>query len=273
MQVYTKEDLKKQLEEMGVSGRDAVMIHSSMKALGNVEGGADTVVDAFMEYFAEGLLMVPTHTWAQMSTEHCVFDPQTEPACVGIIPNIFRNREGVVRSLHPTHSIAAYGPKAAEYIKGEENATTPCPPGGCWDRLREVNAKILLVGVTHIRNTFIHAVEEVFDVPERFTAEPTAFQIKMSDGSLKTVKMFRHYNRVLEHISESFDKMQEGYYRTGAAKKVHLGDAECILCDANRLFEVTGAILKREINCFIDKEEIPEIWYEDYILEPIKLER
>lgn len=267
MRAYTKEDLKQQLAEMGLKNTEAVMVHSSMKSLGNVEGGADTVVDAFMEFFSEGLFMTPTHTWAQMSAEYCVFDPKAEPACVGIIPNIFRTREGVVRSLHPTHSIAAYGPNAAEYIKGEENVTTPCQPGGCWDRLREVNAKILLVGVTHIRNTFIHAVEEVFDVPERLTAEPTVFQIKMPDGSLKEVAMYRHYNRILEHISESFDKMEAGYYRTGAAKKVRLGDAECILCDANRLFEVTGAILKQEMNCFIDREVIPEAWYADYMSE------
>ena len=61
--------------------------------------------------------------------------------------------------------------------------------------------------------------------------------------------------------------MKDGYYKTGAAEKVRLGDAECILCDANRLFEVTGIILKREPNCFIDREEIPEEWYVELISE------
>ena len=67
--------------------------------------------------------------------------------------------------------------------------------------------------------------EEIFDVPERLTAEPTVFYIKMPDGSLKEVAMHRHYNRILPHISESYDKMEVGYYKTGAAKKVRLGDA------------------------------------------------
>lgn len=266
METYTKEDLKMHLAEMGLSGTESIMVHSSMKSIGPVEGGADTVVDAFMEYFEKGLLMTPTHTWKQMSAEYHVFDPAKEPACVGIIPNIFMKREGVVRSLHPTHSIAAYGKNAAKYIKGEEYAKSPCLKGGCWERLRKVNAKILLVGVTHIRNTFIHAVEEVYEVPERLTAEPTRFQIVMPDGSLKEVNVHRHYNRMTDHISETFDKMEEGYYKTGAAKKVRLGDAECILCDANRLFEVTGAILEHEPNCFIDRETIPSEWYEDYLI-------
>ena len=80
-----------------------------------------------------------------MSKEYFVYDPNTEEGCVGIIPNVFSKREGVVRSLHPTHSMAVWGKDAAEYIKGEENCTTPCPPGGCWDRLRDINAKILLL--------------------------------------------------------------------------------------------------------------------------------
>ena len=66
---YTKEDLKSCLQRLGLTGNEAIMVHSSMKAIGEVEGGADTVVDALMEYFAEGLLMTPTHTWAQMSRE------------------------------------------------------------------------------------------------------------------------------------------------------------------------------------------------------------
>ena len=261
MYSYDKEQLKKDLQNMGLKPTDALMVHSSMKSIGAVNGGADVVVDAFMEYLSEGLLMMPTHTWKQMSEEYNVFDPKTEPGCVGIIPNIFKDREGVVRSLHPTHSIAAYGKNAVEYIKGEEELTTPCAPGGCWDRLRAVNAKILLVGVTHARNTFIHAVEEVFDVPERFTERPVDFKVKMPDGTLKDVSMYRHYNVHTAHISESFDKMLEGYEATGVAKKVRLGDAECILCDAVRMFEVTGRILKHHKNCFIECESIPKDWY------------
>lgn len=260
--MYTKKDLIVNLKEMGLKASDYVMMHSSMKSVGNVEGGADTVVDALMEYFSEGLLMMPTHTWAQMSSSYSVFDPEHEPGCVGIIPNIFMKREGVIRSLHPTHSIAAYGKMASEYVKGEENCTTPCTPGGCWDRLRKINAKLLLVGVNHIKNTFIHSVEEVFDVPERFTDKPVDFQIKMPDGSLKNVKMYRHFNPNTAHISESYQKLEEAFEVTGASKKYRFGDAEVIVCDASKTFEVTGRILQKEKNCLIDRDIIPREWWE-----------
>ena len=262
---YTKEVLKQHLSDMGLTGAETIMIHSSMKSIGEVEGGVDTVVDTLMEFFVDGLLLTPTHTWNQMSEIYNTFDPKTEPACVGIIPNTFMKKDGVVRSLHPTHSIAAFGKRAEEYIKGEENAATPCPPGGCWDRLREEDAKILLLGVTHIRNTYIHSIEEVYDVPERLTVEPTVFQIKMPDGSMKSAVMYRHYNEVTEKrgevISDNFDKMKAGYFNAGAAKSVRFGDAQCILCDAKKIFEVTGKILEKDINCFIERESIPSEWY------------
>lgn len=261
--MHTKESLKNDLKNMGLEPWDVVMIHSSMKAIGEVEGRADTVVDALMEYFAEGLLMTPTHTWAQMSETYSLFDPETEPACVGIIPNLFRKRDGVVRSLHPTHSIAAYGPNAEEYIAGEENCTTPGMPGGCWSRLKDVRARILLVGCTHTRNTYIHSVEESFDVPERLTEEPVHFQIRMPDGHIKETAVYRHFNKVSPHISENYDKLAQAFYETGAAKRAKFGDADCILCDAGKIYEVTGKILQREINCLIDREVIPAEWWRE----------
>ena len=262
--MYTKEDLKQYLKNMGLTGSESIMVHSSMKSIGEVEGGADTVVDAFMEFFSKGLFMTPTHTWAQMSSVYATFDPETEPACVGIIPNIFRTRKGVVRSLHPTHSIAAYGKEAEEYIKGEENATTPCPPGGCWDRLRKVDAKILLLGVTHARNTYIHSVDEVLGIKDRLTDAPTLMHIVMPDGSLKDVEMFRHYNRTLGHgnFSELFDKMMQAFYDSGAAKSVKFGDADCILCDAKKIFEICQKLFSIEENCVIEREEIPKEWWQ-----------
>ena len=101
----------------------------------------------------------------------------------------------------------------------------------------------------------------MYDVPERFTEKPVGFEIKMPDGTLKPANVYRHYNRFAPHISEHFDKMLEGYEVTGAARKVRFGDAECILCDANALVDVTEKVLKHQINCFIECEEIPKEWY------------
>ena len=126
--MYTKEDLKRQLETMGLTGKETILIHSSMKAIGEVEDGADTVLDAWMEYFADGLLLLPTHTWANVNAECPVYDYRSTPSCVGLLTNLFRLRKGVVRSLHPTHSLAGFGKGAVEYLAGEDENNTPCTP-------------------------------------------------------------------------------------------------------------------------------------------------
>ena len=45
---YTKLDLLQDLADMGLTGQEPILIHSSMKAIGEVEGGADIVLDAWM---------------------------------------------------------------------------------------------------------------------------------------------------------------------------------------------------------------------------------
>lgn len=261
---YTKETLIANLKEMSLKPTDTILMHSSMKAIGDVEGGADTVLDALMEYFSEGLLLLPTHTWAQMGDDYRVFDPKKEDSCVGILPNLFYKRTGVLRSLHPTHSMAAYGKGAEEYLAGEIDCNTPCTPGGCYDRLREAHGKILLVGVTHARNTFIHGVEEVLNVPNRLTDHPVEFYTRMPDGSDRKIYMRRHYNAVQPYISEDFVKLTQAFYDTGAAKQVRLGDAACILCDAQGVFEVTRHVLAPDPECLITSPEIPASRWADF---------
>lgn len=260
--MYTKQDLLNAIKEMGLQSTDTVLIHSSMKSIGTVEGGADTVLDVFMEYLSDGLLILPTHTWANMSETHHVYDPDQEPSCVGLLTNLFRKREGVHRSLHPTHSLAAFGKDSIEFLKGEDDITTPCSPTGCYNRLRERNAKILLLGVNHSRNTYLHCVEEILQVPERLTISPVQFQIVMPDGSHKTSNMYRHYNAHTAHISQSYTKLEQAFYDKQAAKRVQFGDATCILCDANQLFQVTKQVLSHQINCLIELDQIPPEWWQ-----------
>lgn len=259
--MYTKNDLLLHLKEAGLTGRETILIHSSMKSIGPVEGGADTVLDAWMEFFAGGLLLLPTHTWANVDRGEVDFDPATSQACIGILPNLFFRRPGVVRSLHPTHSMAGYGADAAEYLKGEEFTCSPCAPGGCYDRLRARGGKILLVGVTHARNTFIHCVEELLAVPRRLTDKPVRTTVLQPDGTRRVVWMRRHHNDQQPLISEDFIKLDRALEECGATRVVSFGDARCILCDAQRTFEVIRYILAPDPECIITKPEIlPEQW-------------
>ena len=259
--MYRKQELTEQLRAMGLHGDETILIHSSMKAIGQVEGGADAVLDAWSEFFAEGLLLLPTHTWKNVNENNPVYDPEVTPSCVGLLTNMFMKRQGVVRSLHPTHSMAGLGRGAAEYLSGEELCNTPCTPGGCYDRLKDCGGRILLVGVGHERNTYIHSVEEVLNVPNRLSDKPMELKIAMPDGSLRKVYVRRHYNATQPHISEDFVKLNQAFLECGAAKQVKFGDADCLLCDAKRIFEVVRHVLAPDPECIVTSGNIePERW-------------
>lgn len=262
--MFTKSVLKEQLKQMGLKHTDTVLIHSSMKAIGEVEDGADGVLDVWQEYFEDGLLLLPTHTWANVNGDNPVYDPVNTESCVGLLTNLFRKRPGVVRSLHPTHSMAAYGKQAAEYVAGEEFCNTPCTPGGCYDRLRQVNGKVLLVGVGHERNTFIHSVEEVLNIPNRLADLPMELLVCMPDGSRRKVYMRKHYNPQQPHISEDFVKLNQAFLDCGVVQEVQFGDAKCLLCDARGIFEVTRHVLAPDPECLVTAREIPSHRWENY---------
>ena len=128
---------------------------------------------------------------------------------------------------------------------------------------KEIGGKILLVGVGHERNTYIHSAEEVLNVPNRLSAAPTAMQIVPEGKKPLTVYMRRHYNPQQPHISEDFVKLNRAFEECGAAVHTVFGSADCILCDARRIFEVTRHVLAPDPECLVTGGEIPpERWAE-----------
>lgn len=260
--MYTKAELTKQIDELGIKRTDTLLIHSSMKSIGEVQGRGDTVLDAFMEYLNEGLLVFPTHTWEQMSDTYDVFDPKTEPSCVGVLSNLFMKRPGVYRSLHPTHSVAAFGKDAKAFTQGEERFDTPCPRKGCWGKLYDLDAKIFFIGCSLRTNTIIHGVEEWNHIPNRLSKRPQPLKIKVKDGQVIERPLYRHHN-VRGDVSKNYGKLTDALLSLGIAKKGKFGDAKTILCQSKQMVDLTSQFLKRNQDLFLDNRPIPKSWYQE----------
>lgn len=260
--MYTEKDLTADIEKMGLDPRGTLLIHSSMKSVGPVEGGAETVLDAWCGYMREGLLIFPTHTWKYIGDgkDASVFDSRTMPSCVGVLPELFRQRPGVVRSLHPTHSVAALGKGAAAYTAGEERRRTPCPREGCWGRLVDMDATILFLGCTLRSNTFIHGVEEWEGIPDRLTPGAKALTIIGPGGEEHHTEMHFHYC-TLGDVSENYGKLEAPFVKHGAVRYGTFGDAECIIGNARKMWETASALLQKKPGLFADAEAVPEEWY------------
>ncbi|MBP3648159.1 MAG: AAC(3) family N-acetyltransferase [Clostridia bacterium] len=123
----TKQDILRFLADMGIAHDDTVTIHAALRKVGPIEGGADGLIDALTEYLCDGLLLVPTHTWAVTDKDHPYFDVRSTVPNIGTLARVAAQRKDGIRSLHPTHSMAAFGKNARAYIEGEEKSAT-LPP-------------------------------------------------------------------------------------------------------------------------------------------------
>jgi len=260
MIIHTKKELMSDIKNLGINPADTVLIHSSMKAIGEVEGRGDTVIDALMAYLSDGLLVFPTHTWEQMNATYNYYDFENEPSCVGVLTNLFRKKKGVWRSLHPTHSVAAYGREAESFIDGEECHHTPCPGNGCWGKLVDLDAKILFIGCSLRSNTMIHGVEEWCEIPRRLTKNPYVYLIKTRNGLVLEKSYYRH-DSPFGDVSKNYGKLEKPLMKNDIARKGSFGDAEVTVCQARRMVDLTKALLSKNPDLFADSRAIPVEWY------------
>ena len=90
--MHTKESLTDDLIRAGIQPSDTLLVHSSMKSIGAVDGGADTVLDALMDYFREkGLLVFPTLTH-RLNPSNPVFYVNVTPSQVGLLSDLAASR-------------------------------------------------------------------------------------------------------------------------------------------------------------------------------------
>ena len=125
----TRHDLAADLRRLGLGSGDIVLVHSSLSRLGNVEGGADAVIRALLDVVApDGTVLFPTLTGSERDgpDNPPVIDVRATPCWTGLIPDSARRWQGALRSLHPTHSVAALGAEAGHYTAGHEESATPC---------------------------------------------------------------------------------------------------------------------------------------------------
>jgi len=139
-----------------VNPRQILVVHSSLKSFGRVQGGAETVARALAEF---GNVFVPVFNY-----DAYPFAGNETPSLTGAITEAFRKLPGVIRSMHPTHSWAGIGPEAESILEGHERVQ-PFGEGSPLWKLWQRNAWVLLMGVDHRASSMIHVAEEYVGVP------------------------------------------------------------------------------------------------------------
>ena len=134
---------------------------------------------------------MPALSYTYVGPEQPVFDLRRTPSNVGVIPETFRTMPGVLRSLHPTHSVCASGPLAGELAAGHELDVTPVGPHSPFRKLAEAGGSILFLGCGLRPNTSMHGVEELVKPPYLFGGV-CRLTVVAGDGSSRTAAYRMH---------------------------------------------------------------------------------
>lgn len=245
--VYTKADLLEQLAQLNIPRNRVVMVHTSLRQIGNVEGGAKTLLDALIEHFTVdgGLLCIPAHTWKNIGKE-ITLDMNDPTTCLGAFSDIAAADTRGVRSENPTHSVVVFGDRerALKFIENETNIHSVTAPDSCYGKLYDEAGYVLLVGVSHNKNTYLHAVDEIVGMPNRLSEQFLDFAVKQKSGELIKCRMKLMDTDYTPDISWRFHQYETAFRYHGAITDGFLGNAPVQACSAVIMKETVEWILK-----------------------------
>jgi aminoglycoside 3-N-acetyltransferase len=221
--------LAEEFGRLGVRCGGVLLVHSSLRSLGHVPGGAATVIAALLAAIGEeGTLLLPALTYASVGRHQPRFDVRSTPVCVGLIPETFRTQVGTQRSLHPTHSLCARGPRARQLLANHHEDRTPVGPHSPFRLAALAGGQLLMLGCGLRPNTSMHGVEEVAGVPYVLHHEPVEYELTDADGAIHRAVHRVHgfggetqrYERIEAHMPAS--ALRVGMVRSATCHLVEL---------------------------------------------------
>lgn len=252
----TQPEIVKGLARAGMRAGDTVLVHSSLSRFGYVEGGADAVIDALLETLSpDGTLLMSAITTSTQMVVRCIeaadadtpldgppLDVLNAPTWAGTIPETFRRRPGVVRSLHPTHSVTAIGPRAEEMLADHHHAPGPCGIETPFTRLAEnPRGFILLLGVNHESNTTIHGFEELAQVEYVLYSKRCKVPVLGADGPIEA-----HTRVHMPFLQRRLGALETAYIDRRAQTVTHMGDSYVRFIHVATMRDVILAALKQD---------------------------
>ena len=165
-------DIVKSFQKLGLNMERRVMLHASLPAIGEVKGGAETVVGSLIA--SCGAVITPTFTLRSMvSPPHgpednaMVYGEKIEGGAapeifhkdmpvdekMGIIAETLRQHPAAERSSHPLLSFAGVNAGEALALQSLDD------PWGPVKWMADEDGDVLLIGVDHTRNVSLHYAE------------------------------------------------------------------------------------------------------------------
>jgi aminoglycoside 3-N-acetyltransferase len=252
--MYTRGELTAALRTLGLEPGDTVMVHASVRAVGDVAGGPDEIHLAIKDAITpDGTLLMyascPRHydevgrgnltpeEEAEVLEKLPPFDPTTARAARdnGILVEFLRTYPG----SHGNHHVArfvAWG-RHADQLFATQPWDYALGHGSALERLLELDGKILLLGCDHDTVTFLHYAEHVSDLPGRTV---TRYLVPVSERGRRVWRAMEEIDTNVAHPNwpeRLIARIVDLHLRRTGNEGGRVGDARSYLLSARALLD------------------------------------
>lgn len=235
----TRRSIADGLRKLGLKKGVWVAVHSSMKSLGPVDGGPDAIIAALQDVVGpQGNIIMPT-----FSGPVNVFDVRTTPSRVGLITDVFRRTPGVLRSLNPTHSVAAWGRNKRRLAGGHPKAEE-LGVDSPFHRLSRRGGWVLGIGVDFRSCSLVHVAEAIAGAPYQqiyFSGYDRTSTLVDAKGRRR-----RYRPRVNPGCSANFLVVQDRLRRAGRLQTGKVAVAACYLAKGEDILNAARELLAKD---------------------------
>ena len=267
-----KSTLSAGLIGLGVEKNDVLIVHGSLKAIGYIEGGAQTIIDTILELIGTGgTFCVPTISLSgsmlqTLQDESRIFDAKKVNYSYGISKALMKHPEAR-RSIHPTHSIGAVGKDADWLVQGHESARTNFGEGTPWYKLSKINGKILGIGIPFGPVTYVHVIEDIEPTfPKQMYFEQVfSAKYRTQTGNIEVMRVKAHDP---DCAKTRIDKPGAGWLRAFFMEflnkhfdlvKGTVGEGSCWCVRCDKLVAAQKYLLQKGITIYTTEEEYNSI--------------
>jgi aminoglycoside 3-N-acetyltransferase len=251
MNVITGSQLKNDLLRSGLVLGDVVMVHASIKAIGELVGGPDLVITAISDIIGQSGTLMMYVAWEDSPYHLEDFPLEKQKAYLeelppfniftsrakrdhGILAEFLRTTSGTLRSQNPGASVCALG-KDAKLITENHPFNYGYGNGSPFDQLCQLGGKILILGSPLGHITLYHYSEFLCNIANKRIVKWKCPIVQNKEKVWVEIEEFDTSSGIVDWEGDYLPLITGDYIENRNITPHKVGNADCFLFDANDL--------------------------------------